>query len=263
MKTSITLLMCCLTSFCLITAAQRAEAQQTSSPPTVTFYEDDNGWEGQGKTMQLSVGSYSNRGRGENKTLRPNQQAPRSLGRGDEWNDEVRAVIVPAGLTVYMTDDDSFKPGRHGVVTLTGPWRGNIKEKNSSLAGKVSSIRITAAAPAATTTHDYSVKIFTGPQVDAGTTANVYITLHGTAGVSPEVRVNPLVEGVPFQVRQGDDVVLKLQRSIGKVTGVTIRSDYKNQDRWWLHYISAGGHTFDFNHWFDNTQPQTRRAAIK
>jgi len=60
------------------------------------------------------------------------------------WNDEIRAVDVPSGITVYMTDKDSFQTGGKGVVTIVGPRRVNIKDvaANSGLAGKVSSIRI-------------------------------------------------------------------------------------------------------------------------
>lgn len=100
----------------------------------VTFYDEDNGWKGHGHTMNLGPGIYSYKGRNGWKDL-PNG-----------WNDEVRAVNVPAGVSVYMTDKDSFQRGGKGTVTITGPARVNINQKagNSGLAGKVSSIKITA-----------------------------------------------------------------------------------------------------------------------
>lgn len=101
----------------------------TPTATTVILYEDDNGWTGRGKKWKVKIGKYSNKGRGGY----PRLPVP---------NDEVRAVDVPAGLTVYMTDDDSFKRGKHGTVTIVGPARVNIKSKNSRLAGKVSSIAV-------------------------------------------------------------------------------------------------------------------------
>ena len=98
----------------------------------VTFYEDDNGWEGHGDTMNLGLGKYSYKGRG----------GWNDLPSG--WNDEVRAVTIPNGVTVYMTDKDSFQTGGKGTVTIHGPATANIKDvaSNSGLAGKVSSIEV-------------------------------------------------------------------------------------------------------------------------
>jgi len=97
----------------------------------VTFYEDDNGWEGHGDVMTLGLGKYDNKGHYD--------------GHYDDgWNDEVRAVDVPNHVTVYMTDKDSFQTGGKGTVTIVGPNIVNIKDvaSNSGLAGKVSSIEV-------------------------------------------------------------------------------------------------------------------------
>jgi Phosphoinositide phospholipase C, Ca2+-dependent len=92
-----------------------------------TFYEDDNGWEGHGDTMNLGIGKYSYKGRG----------GWNDLPSG--WNDEVRAVDVPDGVTVYMTDKDSFKTDGKGTVTIDGPDRVNINDEasDSGLAGNI------------------------------------------------------------------------------------------------------------------------------
>lgn len=100
----------------------------------VTFYEDDNGWTGRGDTFNLGVGKYDNKGH--------YSSGGNPLTKG--WNDEVRAVRIPEGLSVYMTDKDSFQGGGKGTVRIKGPRTVNIKDvaSNSGLAGKVSSIWI-------------------------------------------------------------------------------------------------------------------------
>nr|VFK62454.1 MAG: Phosphoinositide phospholipase C, Ca2+-dependent [Candidatus Kentron sp. UNK]VFK70507.1 MAG: Phosphoinositide phospholipase C, Ca2+-dependent [Candidatus Kentron sp. UNK] len=95
----------------------------------VTVYEDDNGWRGHGSKWHVTEGRYSYKGKGGNRKL----PFP---------NDEIRAVDVPAGVTVEMTDKDSFKKGGKGTVRITGPARTNINSKKNGLAGKVSSIRV-------------------------------------------------------------------------------------------------------------------------
>nr|VFK40035.1 MAG: Phosphoinositide phospholipase C, Ca2+-dependent [Candidatus Kentron sp. TC] len=107
----------------------RVQDVDAAPPKRITVYENDYGWKGGGKRWRVTKGSYSHKGRGGNAKL----PFP---------NDEIRAVDVPAGVTVYMTDKDSFKTGGRGVVTIKGPARTNIDHRKKGLAGKVSSIRV-------------------------------------------------------------------------------------------------------------------------
>ncbi|MEM7317010.1 MAG: lipase family protein, partial [Planctomycetota bacterium] len=96
----------------------------------IIAYEDDNGWHRPNSDNWLvEIGTYSNKGRGGHAQL----TFP---------NDEVRSLTIPKGVTVYMTDDDSFKKGKHGVLEVTGPGNFNIQAKSRSLAGKVSSMKV-------------------------------------------------------------------------------------------------------------------------
>lgn len=77
-----------------------------------------------------------------------------SNGRGQDWcigvghydkndktlpfpNDELSYLVVPQGLSCYVTDDDSFEHGANGVGEYTGNFWGTVQPK-----GKVSSIAV-------------------------------------------------------------------------------------------------------------------------
>ncbi|MCA8955500.1 MAG: hypothetical protein KDC87_05465, partial [Planctomycetes bacterium] len=93
---------------------------------TILAFEDDNGWQGHGRSWRVPIGAYSHKGRGGHAKL----PFP---------NDQVRALFVPFGLRVQVTDNDSFKGRRSECV---GQTLINIASLNPELAGKVSSIRV-------------------------------------------------------------------------------------------------------------------------
>ena len=41
-------------------------------------------------------------------------------------NDEISYVIVPEGMSAYVTDDDSFQAGENGVQEITGFFYGEV-----------------------------------------------------------------------------------------------------------------------------------------
>ena len=111
------------------------------------------------------------------------------------------------------------------------------------------------------TLYRYSIAIKSGAMEEAGTRANIYLKLKGSRGESREIHVNPRVDGESFEPGLTKHLVLKLKKDIGAVEDVIVRSDMKNGDDWWLHYIgvngpSDGGETFDYNRWIRDTNPQ-------
>lgn len=79
-----------------------------------------------GTTDMLGIGNYSNKGK--------------YTRLGQVGNDEISCIWVPQGLSVYMTDDDSFKKGKHGHIKIVGDNRYHSIQTN--LRGKVSSLAV-------------------------------------------------------------------------------------------------------------------------
>lgn len=102
---------------------QLAAGVKSTAPELVTAWENTNCT---GDKWSVRPGLYSYKKKGGYKNL----PFP---------NDEVRCLQVPAGLTVYATDNDSFEPGNHGSKKIIGPSNSAFL---GNLAGKVSSIAV-------------------------------------------------------------------------------------------------------------------------
>ncbi len=97
------------------------------------MYQKDNGWNGNGRKWSVHIAAYSKKRVGTVFCGHVIHTLPVP-------NDDVRAIRVPAGLVVRMTDAAGFTPGTNGSFHIVGPRLVNIKELNQKLAGKVSSI---------------------------------------------------------------------------------------------------------------------------
>jgi hypothetical protein len=80
---------------------------------------------------------------------------------------------------------------------------------------------------------NYIVYIKTSDVSDAGTDANVFLTIHGSSGSTKEVRLNGLMSGNVFERGDNDQVTIK-GKDVGTINRITIRHDNK--------YAAAGWH---------------------
>jgi len=79
---------------------------------------------------------------------------------------------------------------------------------------------------AATPDTTYSIKIKTGTRSGAGTDSNIFLTIYGENGKSPEIRLNGYLSGNAFE--GGDEDKLKLTSTdVGPITRVKVRTDNK------------------------------------
>lgn len=85
--------------------------------------EDDNG---SGDAWCIPIGAYSKAGEGPYLTM--TEKVP---------NDELSFIVVPSGLSCYVTDEDSFGEGGDGVGEYPGFYSGMVEPD-----GKVSSIAV-------------------------------------------------------------------------------------------------------------------------
>jgi hypothetical protein len=104
-------------------------------------------------------------------------------------------------------------------------------------------------------TRAYTIRIFTGNKLWAGTDSNIYMSMRGSDGVIGEQCLNPLISGNAFERNQTDTAVLAGLAAIGEVQSITIRSDgsWPSSD-WYLGWveISAPGistRRFVLNDW--------------
>ncbi len=71
---------------------------------------------------------------------------------------------------------------------------------------------------------EYIVSVQTGDIADAGTDANIFLTINGTKGSTAEERINGLVSGNGFERGDINKVTLKL-KDVGDITSINIRHD--------------------------------------
>ena len=85
----------------------------------------------------------------------------------------------------------------------------------------------------------YIVDVKTGDYAGAGTDANVYLTLKGTAGESTEIRLNPFFSGNAFERNRTDQFRINA-RDVGAISSITIRKDnqFAGAD-WFLANVSV------------------------
>lgn len=102
---------------------------------------------------------------------------------------------------------------------------------------------------------DYLLSIKTGGELGGGTDANIFVTLHGKNGDSPEYRLNGLVKGNAFERNQSDACVLKNVDDVGELQAITVRSDGGSPGAdWFLDSVTVivGGRaagTFSYRGW--------------
>jgi hypothetical protein len=107
-------------------------------------------------------------------------------------------------------------------------------------------------------TRNYTVKIYTGDKLGAGTDSNIFLTIIGASGQLTEQRLNGLISGNAFERNQTDSLTLRDLASIGELRGVTVRSDNSYPgSAWflgWIEISSPGIATrrFDFNAWVES-----------
>jgi hypothetical protein len=117
-------------------------------------------------------------------------------------------------------------------------------------------------------TATYSVKIYTGDKIGAGTDANIFLSITGTNGQIGEQRLNALISGNAFERNQTDYVTLVNLASVGELVRITVRSDNRYPSSgWYLGWIeisSPGIRTrrFTFNRWIESPNLSATVASI-
>ncbi len=104
----------------------------------------------------------------------------------------------------------------------------------------------------------YTVRIYTGDRLGAGTDSNIFLSIQGASGQVGEQRLNGLISGNAFERNQTDTVILTGLQSVGEITGITVRSDDRYPaSAWYLGWIeisSPGIATkrFTLNDWIES-----------
>jgi hypothetical protein len=104
---------------------------------------------------------------------------------------------------------------------------------------------------------DVEVTVRTSNIGDAGTDANVYVTVFGTKGSTGEHRLNGLISGNAFERGSVDRVILRNVNDIGTPTRVVIRHDNSGSwAGWHLQSVEArannSARTFNCNCWVES-----------
>jgi PLAT/LH2 domain/Family of unknown function (DUF6765) len=124
--------------------------------------------------------------------------------------------------------------------------------------GEFGSAAPVAAAAANQGPRDYTVRIYTGNKSGAGTDANIFLSMKGTAGAIGEQRLNGLISGNAFERNQTDSCVLRGQPYIGEIVSITVRSDDKYlASAWYLGWVEISGpglttRRFTLNDWIES-----------
>lgn len=100
----------------------------------------------------------------------------------------------------------------------------------------------------------YRLKIKTGDKSLAGTDANLSFQLVGSNGTTNWITANPYISGNAFERNDTDTVLLTFDRSVGRITGLNIRSDLWGAGAgWYCDYVEL---------WeYDAQTQQTRNHA--
>lgn len=97
----------------------------------------------------------------------------------------------------------------------------------------------------------YKIKIKTGTRSGAGTDSNIYISIHGAGGKTPEFRANGYLTGNAFESGDLDSFTVSV-KDVGDVTGVKVRSDNSYAGSGWdFAWIEIDGKKFTCNCWID------------
>jgi lipoxygenase homology domain-containing protein 1 len=109
----------------------------------------------------------------------------------------------------------------------------------------------------------YIVDVTTTDRAQAGTDANVFITIIGDKGSTPELRLNGAISGNAFERGQTDRAIIS-GPDVGNVTGIRIRHDNMYASPAW-HLASVRvirdhvrGQSWDFHHgeWLESPRPE-------
>lgn len=89
------------------------------------------------------------------------------------------------------------------------------------------------------TDHIYEVTVYTGNRESGGTDANVYITLYGETGQTPETTLDDASRD-DFEVNNVDKFTIRSSTNLGKIKSVRIRHDnYGKNPGWFLQAIKV------------------------
>jgi hypothetical protein len=106
---------------------------------------------------------------------------------------------------------------------------------------------------------NYDVTVHTGNRSNAGTDGNVFLTLYGTRGVSPEVQLDNSEDN--FERNKWDEFRFRFA-DLGTLTRACVRFDPLSggSSAWFLDWVEVNGEFFQYYRWFETKQTVCRSA---
>merc|ERR1740124_1946586 len=108
---------------------------------------------------------------------------------------------------------------------------------------------------------DYHIQVKTGDENGAGTDSDIYLTIHGEEGSTPEIRLNGYILGDAFERNDLDSLTLFGLPDVGTIKSVKLRSNGRwAASNWYLHWISINNDQVVVNQWIDG---KTKNGPIE
>ena len=105
---------------------------------------------------------------------------------------------------------------------------------------------------------DYYIQVKTGNRSLAGTNANIYLTIYGSADTTAEKRLNGLISGDAFERNSLDSLTLVDLADVGILESVRIRSDGSGFGAdWYLSWVMVDDTQATFNRWVEGANSAT------
>jgi len=108
---------------------------------------------------------------------------------------------------------------------------------------------------------DYHIQVKTGDENGAGTDSDIYLTIHGEEGSTPEIRLNGYILGDAFERNDLDSLTLFGLPDVGTIKSVKLRSNGRwAASNWYLNWISINNEQVVVNQWIDG---KTKNGPIE